>query len=725
MHHGKHIQQDLSASAVGSPSEPEESFTSLLQVTPVRVEKASDPDGVNVGDIESPRRPPSNETWVARSGSTIWDERETWATIREWHPAGVISNTNVQGVVLWAEVPHMSLNGLLALSVVAFPALLVVLLLLTALMVSMCLCEAGGAIRQPMRPEYSKGGLDMSVGTESGGPPALKPEQLSPFSRKLYTCWVNFCCTIPAQFVFGVPFGLCCVSRYYPTEVFSILTLVTAAAVFSNGVYMAIFSGSTVMRMRRHMFTDYRALLQSSRQPHMDPPSEREIGSVMHWVILPQYTEDIEIVSMTLESLCLGPSSRRTIGVVLAMEEREPDAQEKVHALTERFSGSLREIIATYHPSNLPNDPPGKASNTAWAFKKLVAHLQSQHQDMTKVILTVADADSDFHEGYFEGVAQLYLETEPEKRDRRIWQSPIFHLKNYHRQPAPVIVGAMFTTMAEMAALSDPNAVRFPYSTYSLSLPLARHVGGWDPEWIAEDWHMGIKCFLLTLGQTTVEPILLPTLNYTPEDTTWHGTMVARWSQAKRHSLGFSDFAYYFMMLPLIFAHCADSSTSQSMSDFFRMLFGGCSILIRLMNVHVIIGVLTTYSILALALKIIMFMLLREDLHIESLFDRTNFCVYALFSASSVCMLIVCALFQSVYETAKHRMETPKEGPAFVFRWPALHYAYTLVCFLLFATVYFFALAVTFWKAAWNVLTTKTHKYEVASKPTMEQVRAK
>merc|ERR1719473_2215488 len=100
------------------------------------------------------------------------------------------------------------------------------------------------------------------------------------------------------------------------------------------------------------------------------------------------------------------------------------------------------------------------------------------------------------------------------------------------------------------------------------------------------------------------------------------------------------------MMLPLIFAHCARSGNAASMRDFWKMLFGGCGILIRLMNVHVIIGVLTTYSILALALKIVMFLLLQENLHIESLFDRTNFCVYALFSASSVCMLIVCALFQ-------------------------------------------------------------------------------
>merc|ERR1719487_2234128 len=106
-----------------------------------------------------------------------------------------------------------------------------------------------------------------------------------------------------------------------------------------------------------------------------------------------------------------------------------------------------------------------------------------------------------------------------------------------------------------MASTGDPHAIRFPYSTYSLPLELAARVGGWDANWIAEDWHMGIKCFLLTVGHATVKPIWLPLVNYTPEDDTWWTTILARWAQAKRHALGFSDLSYFFMMIPLIFAY--------------------------------------------------------------------------------------------------------------------------------------------------------------------------
>ena len=65
----------------------------------------------------------------------------------------------------------------------------------------------------------------------------------------------------------------------------------------------------------------------------------------------------------------------------------------------------------------------------------------------------------------------------------------------------------------------------------------------------------------MTLGRTSVEPVLCPVVNYVPEktddnthETAWWGTCMARWTQLQRHALGFSDFSYYFMMLPLVFS---------------------------------------------------------------------------------------------------------------------------------------------------------------------------
>ena len=72
--------------------------------------------------------------------------------------------------------------------------------------------------------------------------------------------------------------------------------------------------------------------------------------------------------------------------------------------------------------------------------------------------------------------------------------SPPLH-PNAHLRPPP---------QHELSNLADRSATCFPYSTYSLSCNLAKNVGGWDAEWISEDWHMFLKCFLQSGGVCTV-----------------------------------------------------------------------------------------------------------------------------------------------------------------------------------------------------------------------------
>merc|ERR1719440_743861 len=110
-----------------------------------------------------------------------------------------------------------------------------------------------------------------------------------------------------------------------------------------------------------------------------------------------------------------------------------------------------------------------------------------------RVVLTVADADSEFHAEYFAALQYHFLaaggdEGSTPQRYTSIWQPPILHYKNYLSQPAIVRLASLFTSQHELANLADPNAMPIPYSTYSISAELARAVDGWDPDYISEDW---------------------------------------------------------------------------------------------------------------------------------------------------------------------------------------------------------------------------------------------
>lgn len=52
------------------------------------------------------------------------------------------------------------------------------------------------------------------------------------------------------------------------------------------------------------------------------------------------------------------------------MEARETGAATKASALLTKYKHKFRHIAATFHPSNIKGESPGKSSNLAWAARK-------------------------------------------------------------------------------------------------------------------------------------------------------------------------------------------------------------------------------------------------------------------------------------------------------------------------------------------------------------------
>lgn len=693
---------------------------SARTIRPRHVQQLMPVDEKEIFPMLYPHDPALDENLTKVLPSDIWQEKKEWKKIRQKHPVGVISNLGPwKHDVHWKNVSYLNLNLLLTFCAIAYPALLILILLGLTVLVSMCLAsegEAEGGTREQADVE-SDAGAPSEVGFhwQSTHLPLLPKHRLTATSQRVYACWAFFCCSVPSIMVFGIPITVVWLSRSYPQEIVTALTLVTSVFVFVNGSYMLLFAGRGMLEISMAQEAD------CSRS--LEEPEEQ----VRHWVILPNYKEDIPILCTALQSVADSEIAKSSIGIVLAMEAREDDAREKAETLRRSFQHKFRAITIAHHPANLPNDPPGKASNTAWAFKELCRAMKSK-EEMSRTIITVADADSEFSPGYFASLSRQFMHAGEEERYKKIWQSPVFHVKNYHRLPPPVMVGTIFTGMQELAALSDPNAFRLPYSTYSLSMDLARQVGGWDPEWIAEDYHMGIKCFIMTLGQTSVEPVLLATTNYVPEVIgSWWGTCKARWTQAKRHALGFSDMSYYFMMLPLVFRYLSqthvesepkevhrESSRALRAYSFLKMVTYGSCLLTRLVNCHVVIGVLSTYGVMEFLLKALMLMEFPEERNIGLLTIHLGNLPFYLMMAGMLGTAMCTSIFLFAYEFLKHRMEGEPTHSHWFIHWVKL-----LVSVGLFAPFYFLFLGIAIWQAAIAVLTRSSFEYEVAPKPVL------
>lgn len=143
--------------------------------------------------------------------------------------------------------------------------------------------------------------------------------------------------------------------------------------------------------------------------------------------------------------------------------------------------------------------------------------------------------------------------------------------------PMNVMVSLPSPLLSTVLILLPSLLVSLSLSVNSITSNLAKRVGGWDPDWISEDWHMFLKCFLNTGGQVTVVPILLPVVNYTPEDETWWGTVWARWTQVEKKCLCiFSCYgALLFISLVCLFLHrqayCCYSFVNFNMSPLSLM----------------------------------------------------------------------------------------------------------------------------------------------------------
>jgi hypothetical protein len=267
-----------------------------------------------------------------------------------------------------------------------------------------------------------------------------------------------------------------------------------------------------------------------------------EWEDVIHYVIIPNYKEHLSTLQECLTHLSTGPIAKTNIIVILAMEAAEEGCEEKALKLISKNQHLFLDMLFSIHPTGLPGETRGKASNEAWALKQIIGHTQRQGYDVNNITITTCDADSLFHEKYFENLTFKFC-TDTD-RYTKIWQAPMLFLKNFKTIPSITRAYTQVVSMHELSCLANENDEHLPASTYSLSLKLALDVNGWDTDFIAEDWHMFLKCFFETSGKAVVEPIFLPIVSYSVESDTWWQSIKDRITQAHRHAMGIQETVY-------------------------------------------------------------------------------------------------------------------------------------------------------------------------------------
>ncbi|KAJ3409577.1 hypothetical protein HDV05_004394, partial [Chytridiales sp. JEL 0842] len=277
---------------------------------------------------------------------------------------------------------------------------------------------------------------------------------------------------------------------------------------------------------------------------------------VEHVIIIPNFKEDIENLTETLDVLSSHRMSKTNYTVCLAMEELEKGSAEKARILMSAFAGQFKCLTHTIHPGNTPAESRGKSSNVNYAARALGKEITSDRR--SKVIFTICDADSALAEDYFAAATYHYVVGTPEERMAMYFSTPMIFDRNANTVPNLVRAHDMLWSIGHLSHLYPESPVKFPVAVYSISMDLCVAVDFWDtgPEAIGEDMHMFVKCFFANGGlvpRALYSPSSQSNVEGTPLDqmkghiypwSSWLSGVSARYAQAKRHMWGSLDTGY-------------------------------------------------------------------------------------------------------------------------------------------------------------------------------------
>ncbi len=266
--------------------------------------------------------------------------------------------------------------------------------------------------------------------------------------------------------------------------------------------------------------------------------ADLDSSKINHIVIIPNYKERVDKLRRTVSNLSTQTYPLDLIHIVLGMEAREDDSEEKAKILIDEFKDKFGTIMATYHP-DIPGEVKGKSSNQAFAGREVYKLLIEKGKLNTKLTtVTTTDADAIFDKQYFAYLTHEFLNDK--KPFNKFWQSAIVFYNNVWQVPSPTRIISFFGSLWRIGLLIQKDRL-LTHSTYSLSLKLLKDIDFWDADVIPEDYRIFFKAFYRKKGQIWVEPVFLKTSMDAALSVGYINSLKNKYHQERRWSWGVSD----------------------------------------------------------------------------------------------------------------------------------------------------------------------------------------
>mmetsp|Transcript_62778 Transcript_62778/g.144570 ORF Transcript_62778/g.144570 Transcript_62778/m.144570 type:complete len:588 (-) Transcript_62778:194-1957(-) len=268
-----------------------------------------------------------------------------------------------------------------------------------------------------------------------------------------------------------------------------------------------------------------------------------------HIVIVPCYTDPIEVLMDCLGSLLMQTHPERLIPVV-AFEARTPDLERKSATVKAAFQDRFGDFLVTVHTIEKQTEIPGGCSNKNYALHQAHEFVKNiPEYQQTAVTVTTCDTDSLFSPQYFEVLEACYNKENPtDDRAARmcVWQPPLFYNWDLDKRPFFVRITGIMRSMMMLGGLISFNLN--PMSIFSYPLELGLTGGFINPRYSVDDIIFKVRCMCATNQKIPILLMPAPVISG-PTIGTTYWQEIDEWArQIRRWIVGSSESFHYFVM---------------------------------------------------------------------------------------------------------------------------------------------------------------------------------
>ncbi|MFW0862356.1 MAG: glycosyltransferase [Candidatus Komeilibacteria bacterium] len=303
---------------------------------------------------------------------------------------------------------------------------------------------------------------------------------------------------------------------------------------FTRITYMLVFLLISWVRYHKDIKIDWMAKVKTIK--------DKNWKDYHHIIFLPTYKEPFSVIDETFKILSNAKYPADKMTLVLAGEGRDEENFLKIAGEIERkYQGVFADLIITVHPTDLPDEVPGKGSNLNYAGHQVKKYVDEKGWDYDKIIVSTFDVDTQVSEQYFSYLTYQYLTTE--NPTRYSYQPLAFYHNNIWESNFITRVVANSTTFWLLTDLARSERL-FTFSSHSMSWRALTDIGFWQKDIVTEDSRIFLQCFIYYNGDYKVKPMYVAVSMNTVYMGKFYQSLINQYKQMRRWAWGVEHFPY-------------------------------------------------------------------------------------------------------------------------------------------------------------------------------------